>query len=135
MIYIINKNKTKIVPVETTMGIVRSGALWAIACGNEKIAYYLTEKEATNDMHKNLKKIERGYLIISFNGMELPDIDCSNCDNFIADKKGNKYCSLGKKIVKECSFLFKQPTIQSQETIVNEIESKEQKEEKSDDEI
>ena len=51
-------------------------------CGNEKVAYYLTEKEAINDMHKNLKKIERGYLIISFNGMELPDIDKS-LDEFI----------------------------------------------------
>lgn len=135
MIYIINKSKTKIVPIETTMGIVSSGALWAIVCGNEKVAYYLTEKEAINDMHKNLKKIERGYLIISFNGMELPDIDCSNCNNFITDGKGNKHCSLGKKIVKECSFLFKQPIIQSQTMVVNEIETKEQKEEVNADEI
>lgn len=135
MIYIINKSKTKIVPVKTTMGIVRSGALWAIVCGNEKVAYYLTENEAINDMHKNLKKIERGYLIISFNGMELPDIDCSNCNNCITDGKGNKHCSLGKKIVKECSFLFKQTIIQSQTTKVNEIESKEQKEEVNADEI
>lgn len=106
MIYIINKDKTIVTPIDKKMEVVESGALWAIVTGNEIIAYYLHKKDAMNDMHKIVKKMEKGFIVISHEGIVLPKIDCSGCEYMQCDKQSIRYCKLGKKIVKACPYLF-----------------------------
>lgn len=105
MIYIINKNKTKITPAINKIEIVKDGALWAIVCGQERIAYYLNRKEAVKDMQKNAKKLERGIPSISFEGMEFPKINCENCPNCI-ERKGQLKCKLKGKVKTKCFYIF-----------------------------
>ena len=120
MIYIVNKDKTKITPVNNTLCVIKEKALWAIKCGNEILCYYSSEKEAKKDMQKQVKNILKGISSITFNGFELNNIDCLNCIMCKEDKKGNISCKLKKNFFKKCLSLT--PT---KEEVKNE-ESKEE---------
>lgn len=123
MIYIINKDKTIVTPIDKKMEVIESGALWAIVIGSEAMAYYLHKKDAMNDMNKIIKKMEKGFLVISHEGIILPKIDCSGCEYMQSDKQQGKHCKLGKKLVRACPYLFAHDEKQHKD-ISNDIDEK-----------